>query len=333
MENLIKMNNVNILISSAGRRVSLIKLFQRAFKDLKIIGGVFASDMNKLAPALQVADKSFVVPGVNEDFFIEFMISLCLKNKIKLIIPTIDTELNVFSASEEIFKANGISLLVCSNEANNIFLDKNATQNFFHEKQIPSPKLYEIESSDIENKVKYPVILKPAKGHSSIGVTKVNNFNELMFFLQYLDKPIIQEFIEGEEFTIDVLIGMSGEVKCAVPRLRIETRAGEVSKAMTVNDFSIIEWCYKLASSIKSAKGCITIQCIKNNNGEIFFIEVNPRFGGGFPLSAEAGADFPKWILQIFLGLDQDENMQDSWDHEIFMLRYDQGVFINKNSM
>ena len=182
MANLIKMNNVNILISSAGRRVSLIRLFQRAYKDLKIIGGVFASDMSKYAPALQVADKSFVVPGVNENFFIEFMVSLCLKNKIKLIIPTIDTELNILSASEEIFEANGISLLVCSNEANNIFLDKNSTQKFFQEKQIPSPKLYDIETFDIENKVKYPLILKPAKGHSSIGVTKVDNYNELMFF-------------------------------------------------------------------------------------------------------------------------------------------------------
>ena len=327
------MNNCNILISCAGRRVSLVRLFQDAYRDLKIKGNVFAADMSRYAPALQVADKFFIVPEVHDKNFIEYLVFACLENKITLIIPTIDTELNILSASEDIFEANGIKLLICPNNINDIFLDKKYTQKFFHDNGIPTPKFYDSEDPNFLNEVEFPLILKPAIGNSSIGVTKVENYNELMFFLNYLENPIIQEFIEGDEFTIDVLVGIDGEVKCAVPRLRIETRAGEVSKAMTIKDLLIIEWSYKLVSSIKGAQGCITIQCIKKSDGEIRFIEVNPRFGGGYPLSAEAGANFPRWILQMFLGIKVDDNMQSTWAHELLMLRYDQGVFFNQNSI
>lgn len=327
------MNNFNILISSAGRRVSLVRLFKNAYKDLEINGSVFASDMSEDAPALQVADRFFLVPGVNEKNFIDFMVSLCLKHNIRLIIPTIDTELTILSASEDIFASNGVNLLLCPNDINNIFHDKNLSHKFFQDNHINTPYLYDFKKNDSRIGLRFPLILKPAMGHSSIGVSKVNNYDELDFFLNYLDNPVIQEFIEGDEYTVDVLVDLDGVVRCAVPRLRIETRAGEVSKSVTVNDISIIEGCYRLASSIKGAKGCITIQCIKNSEGEIFFIEVNPRFGGGYPLSAEAGANFPKFIIEMFLGLSQKNNMQNSWTNQLLMLRYDEGIFINKNSM
>jgi carbamoyl-phosphate synthase large subunit len=327
------MRDCNVLITSAGRRVSLVRLFQSALENLNINGIVYAVDMNSHAPALQVADKFFTLPSVNDASYIDQLLLACAEHKIRLVIPTIDTELNVLSLSKDRFESNGVKLMLCSNEVNQIFLDKNLTQIFFEKNEIPAPKLYDIEQAKSLNHYKYPLIIKPSKGNASIGVTKIHNCNELLFFLDYLESPIIQEFIEGNEYTIDVLVGLNGEIKCAVPRLRIEIRAGEVSKAITVNDSEIIGWAYKIAGSLKGMLGCITIQCIQMSSGEFRFIEVNPRFGGGFPLSAEAGADFPRWMLQMILGINQDDNMQKSWKDGIVMLRYDQGIFTNRNEV
>jgi carbamoyl-phosphate synthase large subunit len=161
----------------------------------------------------------------------------------------------------------------------------------------------------------------------------VYNKKELMFFLEYLDDPIVQEFIEGDEYTTDVLVDFHGKVQCAVPRLRIETRAGEVSKAVTVNDKEIIEWSYKITGLLTGAIGCITLQCIKQEDGEIKFIEINTRFGGGFPLTAVAGANYPLWILQMLSNQPVQEDMQAQWQDNFAMLRFDQGLFTKAASV
>jgi carbamoyl-phosphate synthase large subunit len=101
-----------------------------------------------------------------------------------------------------------------------------------------------------------------------------------------------------------VLVDFRGQTRCIVPRLRIDTRAGEVSKAVTVKAPLLIEWAQKVVSALPGAVGCITVQCFKQPNGEVKFIEINPRFGGGFPLSAEAGANYPLWIIRMLEGND-----------------------------
>ena len=329
----ILMIKYNILITSAGRRVSLVRLFQQAIKDLKINGLVYAVDMQAHAPALQVADKFKIIKKVNDPHYIKQLLDICIKNDINLIIPTIDTELYILSQNVSYFEDKGIKLLVCNETINQICEDKRNTQKFFNKNNIPTPAFYTLNEAKNLNTDKFPIILKPAQGNSSIGVTLVNNLKELIFFYEYIDDAIIQDYIEGNEFTIDVLIDFNSKVRCAVPRLRIETRAGEVSKAVTVNDPVIIDWSYKIAKALKDVVGCITIQCIKNNNGELKFIEINPRFGGGFPLSDRAGASFPRWILQMLLNIELETNLQNQWKSGQTMLRYDEGLFTTRDKV
>jgi carbamoyl-phosphate synthase large subunit len=325
-------NEFNILISSAGRRVSLLKLFKRAMIKLNLKGLIYAVDIRLDAPAIHVADEYQIMPKVTDKSYIEKLIKYCIEKKISLVIPTIDTELCVFSKAKARFEKYNIKVLISSNQFNITFTDKLATHLFFEKNQITSPKYYTFDEAKKLSFSNYPLILKPNYGSGSIGVTKVNNLKELIFFSAYLNKPLIQEFIEGNEYTIDTLVDFSGKIRCVVPRLRIETRAGEVSKAVTVNDSKIIQSVYEMSDALRGASGCITIQCIKKKNKDIKFIEINPRFGGGFPLSAEAGADYPLFILKMLINANFDRNLQDSWLDGYSMLRYDDAIFIDSKS-
>lgn len=327
------MTDCNVLITSAGRRVSLVRMFQRALGKLHLNGLVYAVDLQNHAPALQVADRSQTMPRVTDASYIDQLLAFCIEKQIKLVVPTIDTELLVLSKARSQFLSHGIQLLTCSNKINRTFFDKRSTQRFFENNKIPTPRLFSPDEAIQLQAIQYPLLLKPNQGSCSIGVTKVNNKKELLFYLDYLEDPIIQEFIEGNEYTIDVLIDFNGDVRCAVPRLRVETRAGEVSKAITINNSDIIDWVYKISKALKGALGCINIQCIQQNNGNPKFIEINPRFGGGFPLSAEAGADFPRFIIQMILGIDVNEDLQNTWRDGCVMLRYDEGLFTTRQEV
>lgn len=138
--------------------------------------------------------------------------------------------------------------------------------------------------------------------------------------------------MQGEEYTLDILVDFDGNARCIVPRLRIETRAGEVSKGITVKHPGIIAAGRKVAEALPGALGCITVQCFLTRSGDIVFIEINPRFGGGYPLSFAAGADFPKWIIQMVLGEVPDIKL-DGWQDDLVMLRYDEGIFVDKKNI
>ena len=147
--------------------------------------------------------------------------------------------------------------------------------------------------------------------------------------MDYVQNAMVQEFVEGTEYTVDVMVDFKGNIKTIVPRMRIETRAGEVSKGVTVKDDLIINAVEGVVNLLPQPVGCLTLQCFKKNNGEITFIEINPRFGGGIPLSIEAGANFPLWAIQAAKGevfMDQDY----SWKENLTMLRFDEAVFTER---
>src|SRR5208337_2093698 len=125
----------------------------------------------------------------------------------------------------------------------------------------------------------------------------------------------------------DILADFAGRVRCVVPRLRMETRTGEISKGMTVKNRALIDAGKRVVEALPGAMGCITVQCFLTPQGEIQFIEINPRFGGGFPLSAQAGADFPRWIIELMLGRNPQIAL-DGWTDGLLMLRYDEAVFV-----
>ena len=325
-------NQFNILFTSSGRRVSLIKRFKNVLNELNLEGKIITADVKKTSPAGFISDDHVLVPRVTTNEYIPNLLKICTEKNISLIIPLIDTELVTLAENKMLFEEIGVHVLVSSNEVNEICYDKRSTAKFFNKFNIDSPKEYKIDQVLKNENMEVPLLIKPAKGSSSVGVNVINSLKELEFFSKYLEEPILQELIVGEEYTIDVLVDFNGNVITAIPRLRMETRAGEVSKGMTVRNSILINKAIDLVKKLPGAVGCITVQCFLTPESEVKFIEINPRFGGGFPLSLEAGADFPRFIIESILGLESDLNMN-NWTDGLVMLRYDDEIYVKKDQI
>lgn len=303
--------------------------------DLNLRGHLITVDLRADAPAHFVSDKHEQVHRVDDPKYVDRIAEVCREHDIQLVIPLIDAELHFLAPHREAFQAMGVTLLVSSLETIEIGRDKRLTYDFFRHAGIPTPRLLEPERLILEaanGGSPFPVMLKPVAGSASSGVTKVRTAQELSFFRNYINDTIIQEFVPGDEYTLDILVDFAGKVRCVVPRLRIETRSGEVSKGMTVKHQGIIEAGIRLGEALPGAVGCITAQCFMLDDGSFSFIEINPRFGGGFPLAAHAGANFPRWIIEWLLGREPNIDL-DGWEDGLVMLRYDAEIFTTKDAL
>ncbi len=326
------MNSFNILFTSVGRRVALLRHFRKTLRDLGVPGEIHATDLRKDSPASFVADRYFQTPRVKSRDYIPSLLEICRKNRIKLLIPLIDTELNLLASNAEAFRDLGVTPLVSSLKTNRICADKRNTFRFFEKIGVDTAKLYDPEAVLQDPDASFPLIVKPARGSAGVGVTKVNNKEELKFFKDYIANSMTQEYLEGAEYTLDVLIDFKGRVRSVVPRLRIEIRAGEVSKGITVKNQRLIEEGKRIAEALPGALGVVTLQCFITKKKQIKFIEINPRFGGGIPLSLKCGANFPKWIIKMMLGEDPKIAI-DGWKEGSVMLRYDDAIFVSRDAI
>ena len=313
---------MNVLITSAGRRVSLVKNFQHTLKKFDKTSKVFTVDVNPyLSSACQISDGYFKVPKVNDENYLNVLKKYCIENNIKIVIPTIDPELSVLAGAKEDFLKDGIFIAVSSKELCDLFFFKSSTEKFFKENGFNTPNIIK----DIEH-CDYPVFAKLNNSSSSIGAQVVYNKEMAKWLLSLNKNYIFQEYIKGDEFTVDTFIDKKGKVISIVPRQRLEVRAGEVSKAKTCKDKKIIEEAKKLCSKLKGAYGCITIQLFKTEN-KIIFIEVNPRFGGGYPLTFLSEANFAEYLIKDYFDIELEYN--ENWKDNNLMLRYDAEVIVD----
>lgn len=320
---------MNILLTSVGRRVELLKAFRQSMRRSNITAKIVTADLKKSAPASFLADTAELAPRIDDPDYVKKLLDICDRHRIDLLIPLIDTELYLLSLYSQKFKDRGVTLLVSSVRTNEICYSKKATAIFFEKIGVKTPKVYDL--SQTEDLI-FPLIVKPNTGSSSVGLHYVRDRTELAFFSNYVKDAIVQELIQGDEYTIDILLDFKGHVISIVPRLRLETRAGEVSKGITTKNPALIAAAKYVVESLPGAIGCITIQCFLQPNGEIVFIEINPRFGGGYPLSYRAGADFPSWIVESYLG-NNPKVAIDEWEDNLAMLRYDDAVFVKAHEL
>ena len=315
---------MNILLTSVGRRVELLKAFRESMSRSNITGKIITTDLKRNAPAAFLADTAELVPRIDEPDYIDRLLDICDRHQIDLLIPLIDTELTLLSLHEQQFRDRGVTVLISSPLVNDICFSKKKTGLFFHTIGLKTPKIYQLDEVEDRN---FPVLIKPDRGSASVGVYQIQNRTELNFFANYVKDSIIQEFISGEEYTIDILVNFQGKAISIVPRLRLETRAGETSKGTTVKNSALIAAAKYIVESLPGAIGCITVQCFLQPDGEIIFIEINPRFGGGYPLAYRAGADFPLWLFQLCAG-ESPQVQIDGWEDGLSMLRYDDAIFV-----
>lgn len=317
---------MNIIITSAGQRVSLIKSFQFELKKIFPQSKVFTTDLNPaLAPACHISDGYFQVPKVTAESYIDDLIKVCINNDINLIIPTIDTELLTLSNNEQKFKLNNIFPLVSDYEFIQKCRDKRLTNQLFEENNIEVPTQYTL------NNLEFPVFVKPCDGSLSKGIFIANSQDDISREHRQNEKLMYMELIsndEFDEFTVDCYYDKNSILKCVVPRQRLVVRAGEVNKAATRNNF-IVEHFFNNIAQLKGARGCLTIQVFLHKEQPIIKgIEINPRFGGGYPLTYLSGANYSKWVLEEYL-LDKEIEDYKSWEQDLLMLRYDAEVLVH----
>lgn len=314
-----------ILILSAGRRVELAKCFKNAALDLGISLKLIGADMSETAPALYFMDQKYIVPRISSPDYVNAILQICQKDNVDLIIPTIDTELLILAETKDYIEANSNArVLVSDLDKIQICRDKIKTYEFLTSNGFLAPKL--ITDQELETyHYQLPLFIKPLDGSSSINAFKINTEDELHFFKNYISKPIIQEFVEGPEYTVDVFCDFDRNVISITPRRRIATRGGEILKGRIEKDPEIIDSVKQLMNTF-GLIGHITVQLIKTSNG-IQYIEINPRFGGGAPMSIKAGANSCKYLNRLLNG--ETLSVMDEAEDGLYFSRFDDCICLD----
>jgi len=321
---------MNILFTSAGRRVELLRSFRNSYKKLNLKGSIIATDIDPLAPALQVADRSYLVPRSNSGNFIQELTKIVKNEHVDLIFPLIDPDIPILAAYRNALESIGARVVVISKEWAKMTADKWLTYQFFRRFKIPTPNSWLAREARKTN-LDYPVFIKPRFGSAGKKTVKVCNKKELSFFLDYVPNPIIQEYLAGPEITNDVICDLDGNILAVVSRKRIEVRWGEVAKGITIYDSSIIDSCVRVAKKLK-AIGPITVQCIFKD-GVPHFTEINARFGGGVPLGIAVGVDSPRWLLAKTAGIEVKIPPLGSYKVGLILTRFDDSFFLSEEDI
>ncbi len=315
---------MNVLCTSAGRRVALVRAFQAAVGPYG--GRVIAADLSRASSASHVADTGVTVPRVTDPSYVERVVALCEEHHIGLVVPLIDPELPVLAAARDRLAAVGAVLVASGPETAAVSDSKRVATQFFERAGLGTARLVEPDAVR-RGEVPLPVFLKPEDGSSSIGSRSIPSLSELEYWLPRTRRPLLFEELTGPEYTVDVYVGLDGQPRCAVPRRRLEVRAGEVSKGITEAHPAVMRDALRAAAALPDARGVLTFQCRVDTGGTPRFFELNARFGGGAPLSIAAGADFPRWLVEERLGR-RPQIAEPAFRHGVLMLRYDDAVFL-----
>lgn len=289
--------SLNVLITAGSRRVPLVQAFQRAVR-ASGGGAVIVTDVNPLSPAVYVADRAYSAPLCTEPKFLASIFDLCRAENIGLIVPTIDDELTLIAEQTARFADLGIRVAVSSSATTAICNDKYEACRVLNEWGIASAETY--LPSALPADPTFPLFIKPRFGRGGVGAYPVRDSHELAFFLGYVPDPVVQTYLSGPEFTIDVLCDFGGEPLSIVPRERVVVRAGVVDRGRTVRDPRLIDLGLACAHAFRFV-GAVNIQCRMVDDRPVVF-EINPRFSGGIPLTIAAGADFPRMLVDLVRG-------------------------------
>jgi carbamoyl-phosphate synthase large subunit len=311
---------MNILFTCAGRRNYLINYFKET---LSSTGKTFAADMQLSAPSMADADEAIIVKRVDDPEYISDLIQICKDHQIDAIISLNDLELPILSKQKtKIEEKTKAKVIVPTEEVVEICFDKLKTVEFAKELGINVPATYSDLESTTEaikaSNLTLPVVVKPRWGSASIGLEFPDDEKELELAFQLinyrLDRTIISEVskqdrdraimiqqkISGKEFGLDIINDLNGNHQAVIAKEKLAMRSGETDKAKTVHNPEL----EKIGRLIGENLGHIgNLDCdIMEENGEYYLIEMNPRFGGGYPFSHEAGSNVPKAIIHWLKG-------------------------------
>ena len=315
---------MKILFTSVGRRVELIQAFRAAAEKEGENLQIHGADISQTAPALFFCDGRHIVPRITESGYIPALLEICQQETIDLVIPTTDRDLLLMAQQRETFLRAGTRILISDTDVVRKCRDKRETPDLFACAGLHAPKTYDNVGGYRDG---FPAFIKPLDGSSSVNAYPVYDRQDLAARASQIKGYIIQPFIDGEEYTIDAFCDFDGNPIYITPRIRLATRSGEVSKTQIRNDPRIVEEVYRLINVMKPC-GPITVQMIRERtSGTDWYIEINPRFGGGAPLSMSAGADSARAIVRLLRGKSVVYEENAAEDNALYC-RYDQSIKI-----
>jgi carbamoyl-phosphate synthase large subunit len=281
-----------VLFTCAGQRVDIVAAFRRAGAT------TIACDVDQLAPALYHAEHRALVPRVDDFGYVTALRDLVALHDVRLIVPLTDLDHVILAqARDELAPA---VVLVPDEETSACCADKYLAHRFFEERAIGSPATW--LPTELPEELPFPLLVKARKGFGSRHIYRAENQAELDFFLRYTPvESMVQTLCRGVEFSIDVFCDLDGRCVAAVPRTMIESKGGESIKGMTIRDTDLIEFGRAVSEALRII-GPANVQCFREPDGSLQVTDVNPRFGGGFPLPTAAGSRYPELAIALANG-------------------------------
>jgi carbamoyl-phosphate synthase large subunit len=317
----------NILISSVGAKVNVVKYCRRALANLGG-GKVIACDVDTQALAKEFSDEFVVCPLTSSSAYEDWLIQAVKDKHIELIIPTRDGELEFYARlKQKLLQEFSCHVVVSNSEVLEVCLDKLNFYRWCSQNGYAHPSV--INTSEVTQE-SFPLISKPRRGSASNGIQVYANFQDWQTSHQGdKESDILQTFVEGQEYSIDIYVSSNGSVECCVPRKRLMLAHGESVRAEVELRQDIVSECTKLVEDLH-AQGILTVQGILKED-QFYFTEVNARIGGGFSLAIEAGADFIRYLVAQRRGLEYQID-QSSIQNETSMLRVQKDIFKKPNT-
>lgn len=286
------MKRFNILLTAGARHVPLVHAFRNALRATSTLGSVIVTDVDPLSPAVHVSDRSYRVPHPGDEGYLDEVLAICEAEGVRLAVPMVDEELPIFGAARDAFKAIG-AVTACSPAQTSLLCnDEYAVCKHLIAAGVPAATSY--LPAQLTDRMDLPMFVKSRNGGGADGAFAAHTYEQLDFFLHYVDRPLVQEFLTGPEYTIDVLCDFAGRPLSIVPRERVGDRG------RTVNDKRLIALAEAVCRAITCA-GPIHIRCRMRGDQPVVF-EVSPRFSAGIPLTIQSGADFPEMLLRLAMG-------------------------------
>jgi carbamoyl-phosphate synthase large subunit len=281
-----------VLFTCAGQRVDIVTAFGRAG------ARTLAVDAGPLAPALYHASEHALVPRVDDPGYVPALRDLVASHDVRLIVPLTDLDQGILArARDELAPA---LVLLPDPETCDRLNDKYLAHLLFEERGIPSPPTWLPEDAPAE--LPFPVLVKARLGFGSRNIFRCGDREELEFHLRRTPvDSMIQAVCRGEEFSIDVFCDLDGRCLNSIPRTMIESKGGESIKGRTIRDEELIEHGRSVAEKLRLV-GPANIQCFREPDGSLPVTDINPRFGGAFPLPTAAGSRYPELALALANG-------------------------------
>ena len=308
-----------VLFTCAGQRVDIVGAFRRA-------GAVtVAADVNPLAPSLYHADHYALVPRIGDSDYVPALRTLVGEHDVRLIVPLTDLDQVTLARARD---ALGALLLLPDVETVERLEDKYLAHVLLEERGIASPPTW--LPNGVPDDASFPLLVKARHGFGSRHIYRAADRAQLGFFLGYTPvDSIVQACLAGEEFSIDVFCDLDGRCLNAIPRTMIESKGGESIKGMTIRDEQLIELAKEVAETLRLV-GPANIQCFRETDGSHYITDINPRFGGGFPLPLAAGGRYPELALALARGERPEPRLGD-FREGIVMTRFFSDLSLTQN--